>query len=133
MDETLERRWRPQIRKHGHWRDSLASSRQVHVSSSGLRWLVFALVVNVPWTPYALALSFLSVLLTTPKVCTQLGRPPYSTQRDMSSVATTPQDSIKGIKSGLLHRITRRWSTEYPVGLFSDQTFLNQLPALHTE
>ena len=48
VDETLERRWGPQIHKRGHWRDSLASSRQVHVSSSGLRWLVFALVVNVP-------------------------------------------------------------------------------------
>jgi DDE superfamily endonuclease len=75
VDETLERRWGPQIRKRGHWRDSLASSRQSNVSSSGLRWLVFALVVNVPWTPYALALPFLSVLLTTPKVSAQLGRP----------------------------------------------------------
>ena len=74
VDETLERRWGPQIRKRGHWRDSLASSRQVNVSSSGLRWLVCALVVNVPWTPYALALPFLSVLLTTPKVSAQLGR-----------------------------------------------------------
>jgi hypothetical protein len=74
VDETLERRWGPQIRKRGHWRDSLASSKQVNVSSSGLRWLVFALVVNLPWTPYALALPFLSVLLTTPKVSAQLGR-----------------------------------------------------------
>jgi hypothetical protein len=50
VDETLERCWGSRIRKRGHWRDSLASSRQVSVSSSGLRWLVFALVVNVPWT-----------------------------------------------------------------------------------
>ena len=75
VDETLERRWGPQIRKRGHWRDSLASGKHLNVSSSGLRWLVFALVVNVPWTPYALALPFLSVLLTTPKVSAQLGRP----------------------------------------------------------
>ena len=75
VDETLERRWGPRICKRGHWRDSVASSKQVNVSSSGLRWLVFALVVNVPWTPYALALPFLSVLLTTPKVSAQLGRP----------------------------------------------------------
>ena len=75
VDETLERRWGPQIRKRGHWRDSLASGEHLNVSSSGLRWLVFALVVNVPWTPYALALPFLSVLLTTPKVSAQLGRP----------------------------------------------------------
>ena len=75
VDETLERRWGPQIRKRGHWRDSLASGKHLNVGSSGLRWLVFALVVNVPWTPYALALPFLSVLLTTPKVSAQLGRP----------------------------------------------------------
>jgi hypothetical protein len=74
VDETLERRWGPQIRKRGHWRDSLASSRQVNVSSSGLRWLVLAVVLNVPWTHYALALPFLSVLLTTPKVSERLGK-----------------------------------------------------------
>ena len=74
VDETLERRWGPRIRKRGHWRDSLASSKQLNVSSSGLRWLVFGLVVNAPWIPYALALPFRSVLLTTPKVSTQLGR-----------------------------------------------------------
>lgn len=74
VDETLERRWGPQIRKCGHWRDSLASSKQMNVTTSGLRWLVFAVVVNVPWTPYALALPFLSVLLTTPKVSAALGK-----------------------------------------------------------
>lgn len=74
VDETLERRWGPQIRKRGHWRDSLASSQKVSVSSSGLRWLVLAVVVNVPWTPYAVALPFLSVLLTTPKVSEKLGK-----------------------------------------------------------
>jgi len=73
-DETLERRWGPKIRKRGHWRDSLASSQKRHVSTSGLRWLVLAVVVNVPWTPYALALPFLSVLLTTPKVSAKLGK-----------------------------------------------------------
>lgn len=74
VDETLERRWGPQIRKRGHWRDSLASSKKVHVSSSGLRWLVLAVVVNVAWTDYAIALPFLSLLLTTPKVSAQLGK-----------------------------------------------------------
>ncbi len=74
VDETLERRWGPQIRKRGHWRDSLASSRQMQVSASGLRWLVLAMVLNVPWTPYAMALPFLSVLLTTPKVSERLGK-----------------------------------------------------------
>ena len=74
VDETLERRWGPKIRQRGHWRDSLASSQRRHVSTSGLRWLVLAVVINVPWTPYALALPFLSVLLTTPKVSAKLGK-----------------------------------------------------------
>lgn len=74
VDETLERRWGPQIRKGGHWRDSRSSSKRLNVSTRGLRWLVFAVVVNVPWTEYAIALPFLSILLTTPKVSAELGK-----------------------------------------------------------
>jgi len=73
VDETLERRWGPQIRKRGHWRDSLASSRKMNVSTSGLRWLSFAVVVRVPWSPLNWSLPFLHILLTTPKVSAQLG------------------------------------------------------------
>ncbi len=75
VDETLERRWGPRIRQCGHWRDSRLSSKRLHVGSRGLRWLVFAVVVQVPWTAYALALPFLCVLLTTPKVSEALGKP----------------------------------------------------------
>ncbi len=73
VDETLERRWGPQIRKRGHWRDSLASGRKLNVSSSGIRWLVFAVAVHLPWTPYTCALPFLCLPLTTPKVSAKLG------------------------------------------------------------
>jgi len=75
VDETLERRWGPRIRKCGHWRDSRSSSKRLHVSSRGLRWLVFAVVVHVPWTAYEIALPFLSLLLTTPIVSETLGKP----------------------------------------------------------
>lgn len=75
VDETLERRRGPRIRKCGHWRDSRSSSKRLNVSSRGLRWLVFAVVVHVPWTAYELALPFLSILLTTPKVSEELGKP----------------------------------------------------------
>jgi len=73
VDETLERRWGPKIRKRGHWRDSLASGRNMNVSASGIRWLVFAVVVSLPWTPYDWSLPFLSIPLTTPKVSKKLG------------------------------------------------------------
>jgi hypothetical protein len=68
IDETLERRWGPKISKRGHWRDSLASSKGLNVSSSGLRWIVLALVVKLPWSQRTWALPCLSVLATTPKV-----------------------------------------------------------------
>ena len=75
VDETLERRWGRQITKRGHWRDSLASSKGLNVSTSGLRWLVLAVVVKLPWSRHYWALPCLSVLLTTPKVSRTLGQP----------------------------------------------------------
>src|SRR5438270_179029 len=68
MDETLERRWGRKISKRGHWRDSLRSSKERSVSTSGLRWVSMALVVSLPWTNLRWALPFLSVLASTPKV-----------------------------------------------------------------
>jgi hypothetical protein len=73
-DETLERRWGRKISKRGHWRDNLASSKGLNVSTSGLRWLVLAVVVKLPWSGHYWALPCLSVLLTTPKVSDQLGK-----------------------------------------------------------
>src|SRR3712207_4173185 len=67
VDETLERRWGRRIGKRGHWRDSLASSKGMNVSTSGLRWLVFAVVVQLPWSRCYGSLPFLSILLTTPE------------------------------------------------------------------
>ena len=73
IDETLERRWGPQIHKRGHYRDSALSSRKRSVSSPGLRWIVMAVVVPVPWSKQPWALPFLVVLATTPSVSQQLG------------------------------------------------------------
>src|SRR2546423_777258 len=74
IDETLERRWGRKISKRGHWRDSLRSSKEKSVSTSGLRWITMALVVTLPWTKRRWALPFLSVLATTPKVSEALKR-----------------------------------------------------------
>ena len=56
MDETLERRWGPKISKRGYWRDSLRSSQEKSVSTSGLRWVTMALGVRLPWTKWCWAL-----------------------------------------------------------------------------
>src|SRR3954466_13797582 len=73
-DETLERRWGKQIRIRGHYRDPLASSKERSVSASGIRWVVLALVVTVPWASRPWALPILSLPSPTPKVSLKLGR-----------------------------------------------------------
>jgi len=73
VDETLERRWGKNIQKKGHWRDRAASSHGKNVTTSGLKWLTFALVVKLPWSSRRWALPFLAVLMTTPKVSKELG------------------------------------------------------------
>jgi hypothetical protein len=74
IDETLERRWGRRIRKRGHHRDPLASSKKRSVSASGIRWIVLALVVTVPWATRPWALPILSLPAPTPKVSLKLGR-----------------------------------------------------------
>ena len=46
----------------------------VAVSSPGLRWIVMAVVVTLPWTKQRWALPFLCVLATTPEVSERLGK-----------------------------------------------------------
>ena len=57
IDETLERRWGAKISKRGQYRDSALSSRKRSVSSPGLRWIVMAVVVTLPWTKASLGLA----------------------------------------------------------------------------
>jgi hypothetical protein len=78
IDETLERRWGAHIRKRGHYRDSALSSRKRSVSSPGLRWIVMALVVTLPWTRQRWALPFLTVLATTPDESQATGETPQN-------------------------------------------------------
>ena len=74
IDETLERRWGPMITKRGNFRDSALSSRKRAVSSSGLRWIVMAVVVTPSWTTQCWAVPFLVVLSTTPAFSLAAGK-----------------------------------------------------------
>lgn len=74
VDETLERRWGPMISRRSHHRDPVASSRSQLVVTSGLRWIVLAAVVAVPWSGRPWALPFLSVLAPSAKVDARDGR-----------------------------------------------------------
>ena len=74
IDETLERRWGRKIHIRGHYRDPLASNKERSVSASGIRWIVLALVVTVPWAARPWALPILTLPAPTPKVSLKLGR-----------------------------------------------------------
>ena len=73
IDETLERRWGRRIKKRGHYRDPLQSSKKRSVSTSGLRWIVLTLVITPPWTKQKRALPVMSVLAPTPEASKRLG------------------------------------------------------------
>jgi len=107
IDETLERRWGRKIAKRGHWRDSRQSSRQRNVTTSGLRWVVMAVVVTVPWTRQPWALPFLSVLATTPGVSDEL-------KRRHKTVPRLAQQMVKQV---------RRWIPDRPMTLVGDTAY----------
>ena len=107
VDETLERRWGKRIKWRGHYRDPLASSQAQSVSSSGLRWLVLAVVVQMPWTRRHWALPVMNVPAPGPKVSERLER------RHKTVAERTMQ----------LVRIVRRWLPEAQITLTGDGAY----------
>ena len=104
IDETLERRWGRKIRLRGHYRDLLASSRECSVSTSGLRWLVLAVVVRLPWTDKASALTVWTVPAPGPKVSEREGR----------------RHKTVAQRAGQMVRIVRRWLPQAQITLSGD-------------
>jgi hypothetical protein len=110
IDETLERRWGSKIRQRGHYRDSARSSHERSVSSPGLRWIVLAIVVTVPWTKQRWALPFLCVLATTPRGQRETRDPPQN-----SRYAGTPSGaSAAPLAAGSTEQGARRPRLQYP-------------------
>jgi hypothetical protein len=107
IDETLERRWGRKISKRGHYRDNLQSSKQQSISTSGLRWVVMMLVVQIPWTRREWALPFFSVLATPPKVSEELGKP----HKTVAQIAAQMVIAV------------RRWLPDIAVKLVGDNAY----------
>jgi DDE superfamily endonuclease len=107
IDETLERRWGPKISKRGHYRDSALSSRKQSVSSPGLRWIVMAVVVTLPWTKQRCALPFLCVLATTPAVSATSGN----------------RHKTVGMWTRQMVKLVRRWFPTLPITLLGDTAY----------
>ena len=102
VDETLERRWGPRITKRSHYRDPLLSSKGRSISNSGLRWVIFALVVHVPWTRRYWALPFLAVCVTPPQLDAQR-------QHHHRGVPAITQLMLRRIRSWLPARAMAVW------------------------
>ena len=62
IDETIERRWGPQIAARGIYRDAVRSSKSFFVKCSGLRWVSLMWLGEMPWVKRVWALPFLTVL-----------------------------------------------------------------------
>lgn len=62
FDDTIERRRGKRIRAKGIYRDAVRSSHSFFVKTSGLRWLSFMLLTELPFAQRVWALPFLTVL-----------------------------------------------------------------------
>jgi hypothetical protein len=107
IDETLERRWGSKISKRGHYRDSALSSHERSVSSPGLRWIVMAVVVTLPWSKQRWALPFLCVLATTPEVSERLGK----------------RHKTIGMWAHQMISLVRRWLPDRSIRLMGDTAY----------
>jgi hypothetical protein len=62
LDDTVERRWGRKIAARGIYRDPVRSSQSHFVKTSGLRWLSFQLLADIPWAKRIWGLPFLTIL-----------------------------------------------------------------------
>jgi hypothetical protein len=74
-DEHLERRKGAHVAFRGLFRDPTHSTHRHTVYTWGIRWLVLALLVPVPWSSRPWALPFFVFPLRSEKVCARLGKP----------------------------------------------------------
>lgn len=107
IDETLERRRSGQLKQISAWRDPVRSSLR-HVSTVlGIRWLVLAVVVRVPWSQRAWALPFMVVPARSPKTSARLKR---------------PHRPLVGWAEIMLTQV-RRWQPSRAIVLVGDQSY----------
>ncbi len=73
FDDTVERRRGKQITARGIYRDAVRSSKSFFVKTSGLRWLSFMLLAEIPFAGRVWALPFLTVLCPSERYDEQRG------------------------------------------------------------
>ena len=74
IDETLERRWGRKIKYKGWFRDPIRSTVSRVNQTLGIRWIVLAVVVPVPWSTRWWALPFMTLPTLSPKTSARLNK-----------------------------------------------------------
>jgi hypothetical protein len=74
IDDMIERRWGPQIKARGIYRDPVRSSRGFFVKTSGLRWVSLMFLPHVSWARRVWGLPFLTVLAPSKRYAESCGR-----------------------------------------------------------
>lgn len=80
IDETLERRWGKRIWGLGIYRDGVKSSAKHTIKSSGVRWQVMQVLVQLPWSTRVWALPFFTLIV--PSQTALRGKRAYRTSVD---------------------------------------------------
>jgi len=98
LDDTIERRWGPQIRARGIYRDPVRSSASHLVKASGLRWLSLMWLTPIPWAQRLWALPVLTVLAPSERYYEPSGRSP-------KKLTDWARQMIKQLRRWLPHRM----------------------------
>ncbi len=107
IDETLERRRGNRIRYKSWFRDPIRSTGKHLTTVLGLRWVVLALLVPVPWSSRLWALPFMVVPALSEDISAKLGKP------HRSLIAWTE----------LLVNRVHRWQPQREIILVGDGTY----------
>jgi hypothetical protein len=107
FDETVERRRGKQIKAKGIYRDAVRSSHSFFVKTSGLRWLSFMLLTQIPFAKRVWALPFLTVLCPSERYDKERGiRHRKLTDRARQAILTI-----------------KRWLPDFDLVLVGDSSF----------
>jgi len=74
IDDTLERRWGRKIQYKGWFRDPIRSTVSKVNKALGIRWIVLAIVIPVPWSHRWWALPFMTLPTLSPKTSAKLNK-----------------------------------------------------------
>jgi hypothetical protein len=107
VDETLERRWGPKIRYKGWFRDPIRSTANKVTQALGIRWVVLAILVPVPWGERLWALPFMTLPTRSPKTSAKLNR---------------RHRTLVGWADAMIQKV-RRWQPEREIILVGDGAY----------